>query len=135
MSVIYRHYADAEQFAQYIKGKWRGAGTHGRADWPEDTEIDLKIESASFVRLRGVRRKKESGLKRLLARIRGTGEAAFDLSVRGVTDARTEADLAVVTSGIEKITLQAMTEDRCHVTIERTGDRPLLMFSGVVHRK
>ncbi len=133
--LIYRHYAKPEEFAAYARGVWQGHGMHGRADWPQDTEIDVRIDSGSAFRIRGIRRRKLSGFARLLSRLRREGERAFDVSVENFEHLKTEADLAVIESAAERITLQAMTADRCHVMVEGTGSHPTLIFSGVVRKK
>lgn len=139
---IFRHFKDASGFSDYFNGSWKGIGTHGYVDWPEDAQIKLKIRCKSEgLAISALRTRRLPFKEKLISMIRSPfarlPDAFPDFNV-GLEEARFEADLATIASGTHKIVLQAMDDSRCHISLEEQDQkqsRAVLQFSGVLARK
>lgn len=139
---IFRHFKDASGFTDYFSGRWKGIGTHGYVDWPEDAQIKLEIKyKGKGLEVSALRTRRQSFKQKLISKLRAPFKRlpdAFPDFNLGVDTAQFEADLATIASGNHKMVLQAMDDQRCHISLEEQDQkqaRAVLQFSGVLARK
>lgn len=138
--IVYRHYQSPEEFEAYMQGRWAGPGTHGRLDLSLEDDVQCALSSAGGqLDLRGKPAERGGFLSRLRTRFsRKPGRRRSSISFQEripLSQAHCGADLAEITTESHRLVVQAMTETRMHLLLEKKGSPPVLEFSGVLKKR